>query len=217
MFLPKDDRSYGTKEKMREQIVHLLGGRVAEKLMLEDISTGASNDILRATDTARAMVTKYGFSEKLGAVNYSPSDEVFLGNDYHSTKNYSEEKAREIDEEIKSIIDNAFAEAERVLVENKDKLILVAEVLMELETIDGEQFEQLYTGNKTKEEILLDVKEKEEVTKEKNEKEAEETQKAIEEEQKKLEEIVNTLNHAGFETNVKLQKKDDTDEENEGK
>ncbi len=217
MFLPKDDRSYGTKEKMREQIVHLLGGRVAEKLTLEDISTGASNDILRATDTARAMVTKYGFSDKLGAVNYSPTDEVFLGNDYHSTKNYSEEKAREIDEEIKAIIDTAFEEAERILTEHMDKLQLVADVLMELETIDGEQFEALYTGSMTKEEMLLDVKEKEEIKKEKNEKEAEETKKAVEEERKKIEELTSTLNAAGFSTKVSLKKEDDTNEENKGK
>ena len=107
MILPKEDKYYGTREEMREQIIHLLGGRVAEKLTLDDISTGASNDIQRATDIAREMVTKYGFSDKLGPVNYSNSDEVFLGNQITSTKAYSEETANEIDEEVKRIIEEA--------------------------------------------------------------------------------------------------------------
>lgn len=213
MFLPKDDRSYGTKEKMREQIVHLLGGRVAEKLTLDDISTGASNDIMRATEIARDMVTKYGFSEKLGSVNYSSTSEVFLGNDYHSTKIYSEEKAREIDEEIKSIIDGAFNQAEQLLTEHMDKLVLVAETLLELETIDGEQFEQLYTGEKTKEELLAEVKEKEEMTKEKNEVEAKETEKAIKEEKARLEELAKALNESGIKVSVNLDKEKSKDEE----
>lgn len=203
MFLPKEDRSYGTKEKMREQIIHLLGGRVAEKLTLDDISTGASNDILRATDTARAMVTKYGFSDKIGAVNYSPSDEVFLGNDYHSTRNYSEEKAKEIDDEIKSIIDSAYAEAEDILTKNMEKLKLVADVLMELETIDGEQFEALYTGKMTKEELLADVKEKSDKKKEIDEKEAKETEAAIERDKKeKLENLQKQLEKSGYKVEI---------------
>ena len=115
MILPKEDNYYGTKTKMTEQIVHLLGGRVAEKLTLDDISTGASNDIMRATELARDMVTKYGFSEKLGPVCYGQTDEVFLGNDYHSRKNYSEEVAAEIDEEVRRIVEEGFAEAERIL------------------------------------------------------------------------------------------------------
>ena len=104
MTLPKEDRSYGTRQGMREQILHLLGGRVAEMLTLEDISTGASNDIQRATEIARDMITKYGFSERLGTVNYSDSEEVFLGRDFTSSKKYSEEVAAEIDEEIRRMI-----------------------------------------------------------------------------------------------------------------
>ena len=115
MILPKEDKYYGTREEMREQIIHLLGGRVAEKLTLDDISTGASNDIQRATDIAREMVTKYGFSDKLGPVNYSNSDEVFLGNQITSTKAYSEETANEIDEEVKRIVEEAYDAAMTIL------------------------------------------------------------------------------------------------------
>ena len=108
MILPKEDKYYGTKTSMREQIIHLLGGRVAEMLTLDDISTGASNDIMRATEIAKDMVTKYGFSDKLGPVNYSSSDEVFLGKDFSTRQNYSEETASEIDEEVKNIVEACF-------------------------------------------------------------------------------------------------------------
>lgn len=185
MILPKEDRSYGTKATMREQIIHLLGGRVAEKLTLEDISTGASNDIMRATEIARDMVTKYGFSEKLGPISYSATDEVFLGNDYHTKKNYSEEIAKEIDDEIRNIIDEAFAEAERILSENIDKLHVVAKALLEVETLDGEQFEDLYTGKITAEELAEDVRTKEELKKKADAEEAAETQRLIEEEKER--------------------------------
>ena len=146
MTLPKEDRSYETRSSMKNAIVHLLGGRVAEALTLDDISTGASNDIMRATEVARDMVTKYGFSEKLGTVNYSSSEEVFLGNDFTTHKNYSDEVAREIDEEIKDIIAEAYAQAEKLLTENMDVLERVAEALLLVETIDGQQFEDLFTG-----------------------------------------------------------------------
>ncbi|MGN0711237.1 MAG: ATP-dependent zinc metalloprotease FtsH [Anaerovoracaceae bacterium] len=185
MILPKEDRSYGTKATMREQIIHLLGGRVAEKLTLEDISTGASNDIMRATEIARDMVTKYGFSEKLGPISYSATDEVFLGNDYHTKKNYSEEIAKEIDDEIRNIIDEAFAEAEKILSENIDKLHVVAKALLEVETLDGEQFEDLYTGKITAEELAEDVRTKEELKKKADAEEAAETQRLIEEEKER--------------------------------
>ncbi|QHI73971.1 ATP-dependent zinc metalloprotease FtsH [Aminipila terrae] len=181
MILPKEDRSYGTKITMREQIIHLLGGRVAEKLTLDDISTGASNDIMRATEIARDMVTKYGFSEKLGPINYSSTDEVFLGNDYQTRKNYSEEIAREIDDEIRKIIEDAFEEAERILTENMDKLHVVAKTLLEIETLDGEQFEALYTGKFTSEELLNHVREREEVKKQANAEEAAETERLLKE------------------------------------
>lgn len=149
MILPKEDKYYGTKEEMKEQIIHLLGGRVAEKLTLDDISTGASNDIQRATDIAREMVTKYGFSEKLGPVNYSSSDEVFLGKDFTSKQAYSEETANEIDEEVKTIIEEAYDRAVSILEEHKEQLTAVAEGLLAIETLDGEQFLQLYNGEKT--------------------------------------------------------------------
>jgi cell division protease FtsH len=172
MILPKEDKYYATKTNMEEKIVHLLGGRVAEKLTLNDISTGASNDIERATDIARAMVTKYGMSDRLGPVNYSSSDEVFLGKDFSTRKNYSEEMAKEIDEEIRSIIETGFDRAESLLSENVDKLHLVAGVLLELETLDAAQFEALVSGEKTPDQLISDTKEQEKNTEAANAKEA---------------------------------------------
>ncbi|MBQ9972486.1 MAG: ATP-dependent zinc metalloprotease FtsH [Firmicutes bacterium] len=186
MILPEEDRSYGTKKDMQEQIIHLLGGRVAEKLTLEDISTGASNDIMRATDIAREMVTKYGFSEKLGPVCYSATDEVFLGNDYHSRKNYSEEVAKEIDAEIKRIVEESFAEAERILTENIDKLHAVAQALLEVETLDGEQFEALFTGAHTPESLTQSVKEEEARIEKANAEEAAERARLMAEEEARI-------------------------------
>jgi cell division protease FtsH len=156
MTLPKEDRSYLTKTEMQEQLIHLLGGRVAEKLVLHDISTGASNDLERATNIARAMVTKYGMSDKIGPINYSTSEEVFLGKDFSSKKNYSEEIAAEIDAEIKVFVEHAFVRAEEILMANMDKLNLVAETLLEVETLNADQFEALFTAEKTKEEIVDD-------------------------------------------------------------
>ena len=179
MILPKEDKYYSTKTIMTEQIVHLLGGRVAEKLTLNDISTGASNDIERATEIAKAMVTKYGFSERLGPVNYSSSDEVFLGKDFSTRKNYSEEMASEIDEEIRTIIEDAFATAEKLLTENIDKLHVIAKTLLEIETLDGEQFEALFTGVKTPAQLVEDVHQLEKVIEEAN---ALEASQALEEE-----------------------------------
>ena len=177
MILPKEDKYYGTKETMREQIIHLLGGRVAEMLTLDDISTGASNDIMRATEIAKDMVTKYGFSEKLGPVNYSSSDEVFLGKDFSTRKNYSEETASEIDEEVKAIIEEAFQAARTILTEHLEELKLVAEGLLEVETLDNRQFEQLYNREKTPEQLAEDLKEELERKKEKDKKEAAESRK----------------------------------------
>jgi cell division protease FtsH len=168
MILPKEDKYYNTKTKMTEQIVHLLGGRVAEKLTLNDISTGASNDIERATEIARDMVTKYGFSDRLGPVNYSSSDEVFLGKDFSTRKNYSEEMASEIDEEIRTIIEDAYATAEKLLTENIDKLHVVAQTLLEIETLDGDQFEALFTGARTSKQLIEDVHHMEKVIEEAN-------------------------------------------------
>jgi len=179
MILPKEDKYYGTKTDMQEQIVHLLGGRVAEKLTLNDISTGASNDIMRATDIARDMVTKYGFSDRLGPVNYSAQDEVFLGRDFTSQKIYSEEIASEIDLEIKAIIEEAFMTAEQILMENNEKLHHVAKALLEIETLDGAQFEALFTGELTVEQLAENVKHEEARISERNAIEAAETEQIL--------------------------------------
>ena len=198
MILPKEDKYYGTKETMREQIIHLLGGRVAEMLTLDDISTGASNDIQRATDIAKEMVTKYGFSDKLGPVNYSSSDEVFLGKDFSTRQAYSEETANEIDEEVKAIIEEAYDTARTILSEHLDQLTAVAEGLLEVETLDNRQFEELYDGVKTPEEIGQELKEelkKREISNRAEAAEAEKMhKKALEEEKKRqLEEAAKAL------------------------
>ncbi|MBR0140871.1 MAG: ATP-dependent zinc metalloprotease FtsH, partial [Ruminococcus sp.] len=135
---------------MRENIIMLLGGRVAEELILDDICTGASNDIERATNTARNMVTRYGFSKKLGTVVYgSSNDEVFLGKDYGHTRNYSEAVAAEIDEEVRGIIEKAYADCTDILRANIDKLHLLAKYLLKFEKIDGEDFEKMMRGEIT--------------------------------------------------------------------
>ena len=208
MILPKEDKYYGTKEEMREQIVHLLGGRVAEKLTLDDISTGASNDIQRATDIAREMVTKYGFSDKLGPVNYSSSDEVFLGKDFTSKQAYSEETANEIDEEVKAIIEEAYDKAITILEEHMDQLKAVAEGLLAVETLDGDQFLQLYNGVKTPEELEADTKAQAEERKVRDKEEAkaaaakrkqeqEEREKEELRKQEALEELTKTIEEQG--------------------
>ncbi len=158
MFLPTEDRSFESKKRMESSLIHLLGGRVAEALVLDDISTGASNDIERATSIARSMVAKYGMSERIGTVNYSDSDEVFLGKDFTSRKNLSEATAAVIDEEVKKLIDTAYAKAEELLKANMDKLTLIAETLLDIETLNAEQFEQLYTGEKSREEIVSEAR-----------------------------------------------------------
>ena len=145
MYRPTEDKSFMSKSEMLEQIVSLLGGRVAEQLILNDISTGASNDIERATQIAKSMVTKYGMSDRIGAIMLGQNqEEVFLGRDFSQGKGYSEETAGIIDEEVKSIIDNAYKTAERILTENIDKLHAVAGVLLEKEKIDGEEFDRIF-------------------------------------------------------------------------
>lgn len=147
MALPEHDKSYVSKTEMNEQIIVLLGGRAAEKIILDDISTGASNDIERATDTARSMVTRYGFSDKLGPVVYGHDDnEVFLGRDYNSSKAYSEVIASEIDSEMRAIIHSAYDRAQEILSEHRDQLTNVAEYLIKHEKINGEQFVRLMNG-----------------------------------------------------------------------
>ena len=155
MSLPVKDKSYVSKNEMYENIVVLLGGRVAEKLILDDISTGASNDLERATSTARNMVTRYGFSDNLGPVVYGQGDhEVFLGRDYTNTPSYSDNVAAEIDNEIRTLIESAFTDAEKILNEHMDKLHVVAKYLMKYEKVDGATFEKLMNGELTESEFM---------------------------------------------------------------
>ena len=155
MSLPVKDKSYVSKNEMYKNIVVLLGGRVAEKLILDDISTGASNDLERATSTARNMVTRYGFSDNLGPVVYGQGDhEVFLGRDYTNTPSYSDNVAAEIDNEIRTLIESAFTDAEKILNEHMDKLHVVAKYLMKYEKVDGATFEKLMNGELTESEFM---------------------------------------------------------------
>ena len=145
MYRPTEDKNFMSKTEMEETIVSLLGGRVAEKLVLDDISTGASNDIERATKIAREMVTKYGMSEKLGTINYAADNgEVFLGRDFNRHSDVSDRTASEIDAEVKRIIDEAYKAAEYILSGHIDKLHVVANILMEKEKIDGEEFARIF-------------------------------------------------------------------------
>ena len=144
MQLPQEDRSYKLRGEMKEEIEVLLGGRVAEALVLDDISTGASNDIERATEMARNMVTKYGMSDKLGPIVFgSSNDEVFLGRDFGHTRNYSEEIAGKIDEEINAVIEAGYEATRRKLSEHLNQLHEVAQYLIENEKLDGEEFVRL--------------------------------------------------------------------------
>ena len=144
LYIPVEDKEYRYKNEMLESIVSLLGGRVAEKLINGDISTGASNDIQRASETARNMITKYGMSDKLGPITFGTGhDEVFLGKDYNQVRNYSETVASQIDNEVEDIISNAYKKTESILTEHMDQLTLVAETLVKLEKINGNQFKAL--------------------------------------------------------------------------
>ena len=158
LSLPVEDKNYMSKREMGESIVTLLGGRVAEKLVLDDITTGASNDIERASALARNMVTKYGFSEKLGPIVYgSGHEEVFLGRDFAQSRNYSENIAAEIDIEVREIIDAAYERAKDILETHMDKLSEVAKVLMATEKIEGDVFEKLMKGELTAEECVEEM------------------------------------------------------------
>ena len=148
MHLPTEDRTYTSKEKLLDEMVGLLGGRVAEKLILGDISTGAKNDIDRASSIARAMVMEYGMSDKIGTISYgSDNNEVFLGRDLGRGRNFSEEVGAMIDKEIKSLISNAYNTAEELLKKNVNKLHAVASTLLEKEKIDGKEFEEIFDAN----------------------------------------------------------------------
>ena len=154
MSLPSEDKYYNTKGEMIDSIIVLLGGRSAEALTLNDISTGASNDIQRASKIARDMVTKYGMSDKIGPICFgNDHDEVFIGRDFVQSRNVSEHVSAEIDEEIRDIIDTAYERCKTMLTQNMDKLKAVANVLMEREKISGEEFEKIYNG-----ETLEDLK-----------------------------------------------------------
>ena len=191
LSMPKEDRSYSSRNEMKSEIVVLLGGRVAEALVMEDISTGASNDIQRATNTARNMVTRYGMSEVLGPIVYGSehsSDEVFLGRDFNSSRNYSEETASLIDAEIKRIVEEAYAKAENILREHMDKLHFIASFLIKNEIMDEGQFEAAMTGNPTIEELEAMMSERrrrsEEENRQKALRDAAEKQRRQEEEQR---------------------------------
>ena len=162
LYLPKEDRDYMSKGDMENELVSLLGGRVAEKLTLDDISTGASNDIQRATDIARSMVTKYGMSEALGPIVYGENqEEVFLGMSMTHSRNYSETVAAEIDAEVRAVIERAYRRTEKILSENMEKLTFIAEYLITHELMDEDQFRAVMNGNPTVEEL-------EEIAKQKN-------------------------------------------------
>lgn len=201
MSLPLEDRFFETKGNMLNDIKHLLGGRVAEELKLDDISTGASNDLERSTAIARAMITKYGFSKKLGPVSFSSNDEVFLGRDFSTKQNYSEEISSEIDKEIKEILEESYAETKKILTQNDERLENVARALLLVETLDGEQFERLYNMEVTPEELASEVKIEEDEIKRLNEKEAEQSRKeeeerilAAEEKLKEMQEAIERIN-----------------------
>ena len=147
--LPTEDSNFMTRNEMFEHIVELLGGRAAEEIIFKDISTGASNDIDRASQTARDMVARYGMSKQIGTISYHSEDEVFIGGSYGKTKSYSERMAGQIDDEVKSVIDAAYSKALELLTDNRDKLDAVAEFLLKHENMTGEQFKTLMEGQDT--------------------------------------------------------------------
>ena len=152
MPLPEKDEMYLTKGKMLQDITVSLGGRIAESLIFDDVTTGASQDIRQATEAARNMVTKYGFSEELGMINYSTSDdEVFIGRDIGHTKNFSESTSELIDREVKKIMDSCYERATQILKDNMDILHKLAERLIEKERIGQEEFEEIFGQNDNQE------------------------------------------------------------------
>ncbi len=165
LYTPEQDKTHMMKSRMLDDIVSLLGGRVAEQIIFNDISTGASNDIQRATEIARNMITKYGMSEKLGPIAFgSDNDEVFLGKNYNHTRNYSENKAAVIDEEVERIVNTAYKRTETILKEHIDQLHLVSEALINLEKIDKEQFESLMTNGTLPQEKVFETEDETEAT-----------------------------------------------------
>ena len=182
LYTPEKDNDHLLKSRMLDDIVSLLGGRVAEQIIFNDISTGASNDIQRATKTARNMITKYGMSEKLGPIAFgSDNEEVFIGKDYNHMRDYSENVAAVIDEEVERIITDAYKRAEKILSEHVDQLHIVSEALIKLEKIDKEQFEALMTTGELPAEPEKEIKEETTETVEIAEKVVEETVEITEE------------------------------------
>ena len=182
LYTPEKDNDHILKSRMLDDIVSLLGGRVAEQIIFNDISTGASNDIQRATKTARNMITKYGMSEKLGPIAFgSDNEEVFIGKDYNHMRDYSENVAAAIDEEVEKIITDAYKRAEKILTEHIDQLHIVSEALIKLEKIDKEQFESLMTTGELPAEPEKEIKEETTETVEIAEKLVEETVEITEE------------------------------------
>ena len=191
---PTEDKYSVYREGMKEEICELLGGRVAEKIVFDDISGGASNDIQRATQIARNMVMKYGMSDKLGPILYGSehsSDEVFLGRDFNSDKNYSEETAALIDKEIKRIITEEYERAERILREHREKMDFIAEYLVKNEVMDDRQFIEVMDGDPTIEQLEEMVAERKRISDAENAARAErirEKERMREEERKRKEE-----------------------------
>lgn len=197
--LPQEDKYSVYKQEMIEKIAVLLGGRVAEKLILHDISGGASNDIQRATEIARKMVTQYGMSETLGPIVFGTGhDEVFLGKDFSTTRNYSEKIAAAIDDEIHTIITKGYEIAEKLLISNMELLHFVAEYLVKYETMDRDQFTAVFEENPTFEKLLTIREEKHQKSKANNENKRKENQKRENEKRIKEEELKNS----GDETNT---------------
>jgi len=188
MYLPKEDKNYLSKNEMLQRIAIGLGGRVAEKLFMQDISTGASNDIQRLTEIARKMITQYGMSDKLGPIVFgSGHEEVFLGRELNSARNYSEKIASEIDDEVKFVVDEAYQKVEKILKDNQEKVHFIAEFLLKYEVMDGEQFEAAMAGNPTFEELDAMVIEKKRKSEEENRKVREESERRAKEEAERRE------------------------------
>ena len=193
MWLPEEDRFFETRGHMINTIKHLLGGRVAEELKLDDISTGASNDLERATEIARQMITKYGFSEKLGPVSFSSNDEVFLGRDFSTRQNISEVVAAEVDREIRRLLSECYAETRKILQDNDDAFERVAQALLLVETLDGDQFERLFKGEVDPEGILAEVENENREIADRNKEEAAESKRIEEEKKRELQEQMRKL------------------------
>ncbi|MGN1222217.1 MAG: hypothetical protein ACI4TT_03190, partial [Christensenellales bacterium] len=187
MSRPENDDNYATVNKLNSMICTFMGGRVAEEIIFKDISTGASNDIERATQLARKMVTQFGMSKKLGFINLGSTSEVFIGRDYQSQVQYSDKTASLIDEEMSKILNENYAKATKLLTENIDKLHAMANLLLQRETIYSEEVDKIMAGV-SNEEIITEMKAKEDAEKEKLDKEK---QIKVDEERKKIEELKN--------------------------